>query len=45
MLIEGILIEEQSKALAVPRYKRKLARLDYRNGFYKRDTQSSLRFN
>jgi len=42
MLIEGILIEEQSKALAVPRYKRKLARLDYRNGFYKRDIESSL---
>jgi len=39
MLIEGILLEEQSRALGLPRYKRKFGRFDYRNGFYKRDTQ------
>lgn len=39
MLIKAILLEEQSRALGLPRYKRKLGRLDYRNGFYKRDTQ------
>jgi len=42
MLIEGILIEEQDRTLATPRYKRKLGRLDYRNGFYMRDIESSL---
>ena len=42
MLIEGILIEEQDRTLATPRYKRKLGRLDYRNGFYMCDIESSL---
>lgn len=37
MLIETILIEEQDRTLAAPRYKRRLGRLDYRNGFYERD--------
>ena len=42
MLIEGILIEEQDRSLAAPIYKRTLGRLDYRNGFYERDIESSL---
>lgn len=42
MLIEAILQDEQTIALAVPRYKRKLGRLDWRNGFYSRDIESSL---
>ena len=42
MLIEGILTEEQTRVLAAPKYARKFARLDYRNGFYSRDIESSL---
>ena len=42
MLIEAILVDEQTRTLGFPRYKRKLARLDYRNGFYSRDIESSL---
>jgi len=42
MLIEGCLLEDQSKSLSMPRYSRKKPRLDYRNGYYKRDIESSL---
>ena len=42
MLIEGILIEEQTRSLTAPRHARKLTRLDYRNGFYRRDIESCM---
>lgn len=42
MLIEGILIEEQTRSLAAPWHARKVSRLDYRNGFYVRSIESSL---
>jgi len=42
MLIEGILIEEQTRSLAAPWHARKASRLDYRNGFYVRSIESSL---
>ena len=42
MLIESILIEEQTRSLAAPWHARKASRLDYRNGFYVRDIESCL---
>lgn len=42
MLIEGCLLEDQYRSLNMPRYCRKKPRLDYRNGYYKRDIESSL---
>jgi len=42
MLIEGCLLEDQARSLNVPRYSRKKPRLDYRNGYYKRDIESSM---
>ncbi|MCL6087120.1 MAG: IS256 family transposase [Actinobacteria bacterium] len=42
MLIEGCLLEDQFRFLSLPRYSRKKPRLDYRNGYYKRDIESSL---
>ncbi|MCL4378772.1 MAG: IS256 family transposase [Actinobacteria bacterium] len=42
MLMEGILVEEQARSLAAPRYKRKLGRLDWRNGFYTRNIESCM---
>jgi len=42
MLIEGCLLEEQTRSLNLPRYSRKKPRLDYRNGYYKRDIETSL---
>lgn len=42
MLIEGCLLEDQLRSLNMLRYSRKKPRLDYRNGYYKRDTQSSM---
>jgi len=42
MLIEGCLLEDQSKFLNSPRYSRKKPRLDYRNGYYKRAMETSI---
>ncbi|MCL6087538.1 MAG: IS256 family transposase [Actinobacteria bacterium] len=42
MLIEGCLQEDQLRSLRLPRYARKKPRLDYRNGYYKRDIESGL---
>lgn len=42
MLIEGCLLEDQSKYLNSPKYCRKKPRLDYRNGYYKRDMETSI---
>lgn len=42
MLIEGCLLEDQLRSLSLPRYSRKKPRLDYRNGYYKRDIESSM---
>lgn len=42
MLIEGCLLEDQLRSLSLPRYSRKKPRLDYRNGYYQRDIESSM---
>ena len=41
-LIEGCLSEEQNKILKAPRSSRYKARLDYRNGYYYRDLETSI---
>ena len=41
-LIEGCLTEEQEIALKAPRYARYKARIDYRNGYYYRDLETTM---
>src|SRR4030042_4823432 len=42
MLIQNILREEQTHYLACTRYERDEGRVDFRNGYYTRDIESSL---
>jgi putative transposase len=42
MLIQNILKEEQKHSLAAARYERDEGRVDFRNGYYARDIESSL---
>jgi putative transposase len=42
MLIQNILREEQTNYLAAARYERDEGRVDFRNGYYARDIESSL---
>ncbi len=42
MLIQNILKEEQKHFLAAARYERDEGRVDFRNGYYARDIESSL---